>query len=67
MSAPTQARFVGLAVHQTYVVGGTVNAGQEVVLRPQRVALVQVEAWAKKHLQPTDQVLLEATPNAWYL
>ncbi|MBI1881086.1 MAG: IS110 family transposase, partial [Chloroflexi bacterium] len=46
---------------------GAVNAAQEVVLPPRKVSLAEFEAWAKKHLRPTDEVVLEATPNAWYL
>jgi transposase len=46
---------------------GAVNTHQEVVLRPQRVELVAFETWAGKHLQPTDEVVLEATSNAWYI
>jgi transposase len=60
-------RFVALDLHKRYVMVGAVNAHQEVVLRPQRVELVAFEAWAKKHLRPTDEVVLEATSNAWYI
>jgi transposase len=28
---------------------------------------VAFEAWARKHLRPTDEVVLEATSNAWYI
>jgi transposase len=60
-------RYVGLDVHKHYVMVAAVNAQQEVVLRPQRVPLVALEGWVKKHLQPTDEVVLEATSNAWYV
>jgi transposase len=46
---------------------GAVNAAQEVVLPPRKVSLIEFEAWARKHLRPTDEVVLEATTNAWYL
>jgi transposase len=58
---------VALDLHKRYVMVGAVNDHQEVVLRPQRVELVAFEAWAKKHLRPTDEVVLEATSNAWYV
>jgi transposase len=60
-------RYVGLDVHKHYVMIAAVNAAHEVVLRPQRVNLTSLPAWAKKHLRPTDEVVLEATGNAWYV
>jgi len=62
----TQKRYVGLDTHKQYVMVGAVNAAQEVVLPPRKVSLIEFEAWAKKHLRPTDEVVLEATTNAWY-
>jgi transposase len=66
MSQP-KTRFVGLDVHKHYVMVAAVNALKAVVLPPRKVGLVAFEAWAAKHLHPTDQVVLEATGNAWYL
>jgi transposase len=66
-SANDTLRFVALDLHKRYVMVGAVNARQEVVLRPQRVELVAFEGWARKHLRPTDEVVLEATSNAWYI
>jgi len=60
-------RFVGLDVHKYYVVVAAVNADRETVLHPRKVALVDLAAWAQKSLRPTDQVVLEATTNAWYV
>jgi transposase len=62
-----QKRYVGLDVHKHYVMAGAVNAYQEVVLPPHKVSLAEFEGWAKKHLRSTDEVVLEATTNAWYL
>ena len=45
---------------------GAVNAAQEVVLPARKVNLSEFEIWAKKHLRSTDEVVLEASPNAWY-
>ena len=62
-----QKRYVGLDVHKHYVMVGAVNRVQEMVLPPRKVSLAEFEGWAKKHLRPTDEVVLEATTNAWYL
>jgi transposase len=66
-SANDTPRFVALDLHKRYVMVGAVNAHQEVVLRPQRLELGAFETWARKHLRPTDEVVLEATSNAWYI
>jgi len=60
-------RFVALDVHKSYVVVGALDTRQEVVLHPRRVSLLQLDGWAKKHLKPTDAIVLEATSNAWYI
>jgi hypothetical protein len=57
----TQKRYVALDTHKLYVMVGAVNAAQEVVLPARKVSLAEFEAWAKKHLRPTDEVVLEAT------
>ncbi len=60
-------RYVGLDVHKAYVMVGGVDASQETTLPPRRVALVEFEGWAQKHLRPTDAVALEASTHAWYV
>ena len=60
-------RYVGLDVHKHYVMVGAVDQTQQTVLPPRKVALVDLESWARKYLQPTDQVVLEATTNAWHV
>ncbi len=62
-----QKRYVGLDVHKHYVMVGAVNRVQEMLLPPRKVSLAEFEGWAKKDLRPTDEVVLEATTNAWYL
>jgi hypothetical protein len=62
-----QKRYVGLDVHKHYVMVGAVNRSQEMVLPPRKISLVEFEGWARKHLGSTDEVVLEATTNAWYL
>jgi len=61
------SRFVGLDLHKHYVVVAAVNAQQEVVLRPRKISLDDLPAWAESHLSRADAVVLEATGNAWYV
>jgi len=63
----SQVRYVGLDVHKHYVMVGAVDQAQQMLLPPRKVALLELEGWAQKHLRPTDQVVLEATTNAWYV
>src|SRR4051812_46844946 len=63
-SCPLQ-RFVGFDVHRAYVMVAAVDAHQQVVLAPKRVALPDLATWIARHLTPTDAVALEATGNAW--
>jgi transposase len=60
-------RFVALDLHKSYVVVGAVDGQQQVVLNPRRVQLSRFESWAKKHLNPTDAVVLEVGSNAWFI
>jgi len=60
-----KARFVALDVHKSYVMVGAVDSEQEIVLHPRRVAFNGFETWISKHLRPNDEVVLEATTNAW--
>ena len=63
----TPKRYVGLDVHKHYVMVGAVDRHQQVVIPPRKVTLIELEGWAQKYLQPTDEVVLEATTNAWYV
>lgn len=58
-------RFVGLDVHHETVVVAIVDADQHVLLKPKQLRLEQLRVWAGGHLELTDQVVLEATSNAW--
>jgi transposase len=60
-------RFVALDVHKHYVMVAALNAAQQVVLAPRKMSLERFAQWAPDHLTPTDQVVLEATTNAWTL
>ena len=58
-------RFVALDLHKHYVMVGGQNRQQHWTLRPRQVPSSRFRAWAEKHLQPGDTVVLEATANAW--
>lgn len=64
-SDTSPSRFVAFDLHKHYVVVAAVNRDQAVVLKPRRLAMSELAAWAKAHRLPTDQVVLEATGNAW--
>ena len=61
-----QKRYFGLDVHKAYIMVAAVNADQEVVLKPRRVTFERFESWINKALRPSDEVVLEATTNAWH-
>jgi transposase len=61
------SRFIGLDVHKHYLVAIGVNAQQQQVFGPQRVALSDLDAWRAKHLTAQDAVVLEMTTNTWQL
>jgi hypothetical protein len=61
----TQTRFVGLDVHRQFVMMAAVDAQQQVLFEAVKVPLDTFKAWARMHLQATDQVALESTSNAW--
>lgn len=44
-----------------------VNRERQVVLQPVRVEHADLEGWLKKHLQISDQVVIESTTNAWHV
>jgi transposase len=60
-------RFVGLDVHKAQVTVAIVNREQAVLLKPCKIASHQFQQWAERHLETTDQVVLEATNDAWLL
>ena len=66
MSTQTK-RYVGLDVHKHYVMIGAVDSTQQLVLPPRKISLVEFEGWAQNYLFSTDEVVLEATTNAWYV
>jgi transposase len=62
-----KGRYIGLDAHKSYCMVGAVNAQQEVVLAPRRVAMSHIEDWAQQQLRKSDEVVLEASGNAWDL
>ncbi len=65
MTNETIERFIGLDVHKHYLVAIGVNTAKEQVFGPARADLLALDAWAHKHLRPTDGVVIEMTTNTW--
>ncbi len=65
--APSPSRFIGLDIHKHYLVAVGVDASQQQVFGPQRVAYAQLAAWMKRELTEHDAVVLEVTTNALQL
>src|SRR5260221_3924513 len=60
-------RAVALDVHKHYVMVAAITGAQEVVLAPRKMSLERFVPWSPEHLTQSDQVVLEATANAWTL
>lgn len=60
-------RYVALDIHKQYVMVGALSADGEVLLQPRRVGIGRLPEWLQKHLGSTDQVVIEATTNAWHI
>jgi transposase len=60
-------RYVALDIHKHYCVVAGVDREGRVVLHPVRVEHADLEGWLKKHLQASDQVVIESTTNAWHV
>ncbi len=71
MTPPPQSipieRFIAIDIHKQYVMVGAQNHQQEWTLRPRRVPISRFRAWAEKHLQPGDAVVLETTGSVWHI
>jgi transposase len=63
MRSPT--RFIGLDIHKAYFVAVGVDAQKQVIFGPQTVPNIQLDAWAAKHLLPSDAVVVEMTVNTY--
>jgi transposase len=60
-------RYLALDIHKHYSIVAGVNFEGEVVLEPVRVEHADLENWLKKHIQPSDYVVIESTTNAWFV
>jgi transposase len=58
-------RYFGIDLHKNYVMVAAVDGDQQVVLHPTRVEMAHLADWAVDYLTKQDQVILEATSNAW--
>jgi len=62
---PSPSRYIGLDVHKHYFVAVGLDEDHNRVLGPHKVPNQRLEAWADRHLKPTDQVVFEVTTNAY--
>jgi transposase len=60
-------RYLALDIHKHYSVVAGVNFEGKVILEPVRIEHADLEDWLKKHIQPTDYVVIESTTNAWHI
>ena len=58
-------RFIAIDIHKHYLMIGAIDAERRIVLQPHKVELQRWLAWAEANLLPSDEVVLEATTNAW--
>jgi len=60
-------RYLALDIHKHYSVVAGVDFDGKVTLEPVRIEHADLEGWLKKHIQPTDYVVIESTTNAWHI
>ena len=58
-------RFIGLDIHKNYLVAVGVDADQNQVYGPKRVAWTEFEHWILSALTARDAIALEMTTNTW--
>jgi transposase len=61
------SRFIAVDLHKHYLFVGGIDHKQRIVLQPRKVPIDRWPAWAQKHLQSSDAVVIEATTNAWHI
>lgn len=66
-SARNSRRYIALDIHKYYSVVGGVNRDGRMILQPVRVEHEDLEGWLKKHLEKSDEVVIESTTNAWHV
>jgi len=67
MSTSPRPRFFGFDVHHQYVMIAAVDQRQTVLFPPRKVKREELRAWMDAHVQPIDQVALEASGSVWPL
>ena len=60
-------RFMALDMHKHYVMVGAVNKEQEVLLRPRKFTWPEFDRWQAQHVGPGDEIVIEASSNAWHV
>jgi transposase len=60
-------RFMALDMHKHYGMVGAINKEQEVLLRPRKFTWPEFERWGKQHIGPGDEIVIEASGNAWHV
>ena len=53
-------RFFGFDLHKNFIVVAAVNANQEVIFRPYKIASADLENWIIKNIVHNDEVVIEA-------
>lgn len=62
---PSIQRWIGLDIHKAYFVAVGVDAEKQPIFGPSKIMNDQLEEWGKRHLQPTDAVVMEMTTNTY--
>jgi transposase len=60
-------RFIAIDAHKHYLVVGGLNRQMEISLPLRRIDIHRFPDWARKHLLPSDSVVIEASTNTWTL
>ncbi len=60
-------RYLALDIHKHYSIVAGVDFDGDVVLEPKRIEHGALEAWALKHIESSDYVVIESTTNAWHI
>jgi transposase len=58
-------RFFGFDVHKSFIMAAAVDAEQNIVVKPRKIASVDFEAWVAKHLTKEDEAVIEAMTGSW--
>jgi transposase len=67
MPSSLPSRFVAVGIRKQSAMVGAVDADRRVALKPQPIALGEIERWLRQNLEPTDAVVIDSPTNAWRL